>query len=222
MELSNFRAAAVNYRRAATICNNSFERRIFASFNAAAAYLNTDDYKEADTQLTISLAMIKAEAAAGTTPPELLKGYRVDALLISAKAFQRIGHYSESLPLYEENLAYYESINDSDNLIDCLSFLCEIGMSFLCEIFSKQGLPEKAFCIVQRAPSLNLHNAKSFDRLSQMWYQMKKYDKALGCAQKALECEERESGNNSAQYAVLQTRIGTKYSKLGRNDVALK
>ena len=78
--LSNWRAAAEHYRRAAAISKYDIEGRINASFHAATAFSSIDKYEEAEAQTTCTLSMLHAEATAGTTAPAILKRHRSTAL----------------------------------------------------------------------------------------------------------------------------------------------
>ena len=124
---------------------------------AASALNNFNDYIGVEKQLSISLTMITAEAVAGTTAPALLKGHRAKALFISATSLQNAGRYSECLPPFEESLAYYESIGDTQNSIACLT-----GLGCVC---FEQGLSEKALAMARHAQSLNPRTISAFTHL---------------------------------------------------------
>ena len=81
---------------------------------------NGNEHVEAEKQINVTISMIDAEAAAGTTAPAILKKLRADTLLISADCLLVAGRFSEALPLCEENAAYYESIGDTPKVIDYL------------------------------------------------------------------------------------------------------
>ena len=134
-------------------------------------------------------AMIAAEVAAGTTAPALLKERRAQIYDPSAMSLACAGRYSETLPLYEENAAYYESISDMQNFGICLSGLGRV--------YINQGLIEKALEMAQRAQSLSLSSDTSLEQLSQLLFELGLHDKGLMYDMKALDCEERESGKNT-------------------------
>ena len=210
---SDYRIAAEYYRRAAAISNYGVEHRFLASLNAAKAFLRVSVYAEAENQLNSSLSMIDAESAAGTTAPTLLKVHRAEVLALSANILVATGRYSETLPRYEENLAYYESIGDTEHMIDCL-----IGLG---TVYFHQGLPDKALAMGQNAHSLCPRSAESLVNLSSLLSNVNLLDEALECAQKALACEERENGKNTANYITFLLQIGSGYLKLDQPDVAL-
>ena len=188
-------------------------RRILASINSASSFCNSSEFSEVERPANTSLAMIEAEAVAGTTAPALLKRLRVDALSMPATSLWHTGRYSEALPPLEEIVAYCESVGDTENLVQNLTGL---GVVYL-----RQGLSEKALAIAQRAKSLNPSGRTSLCRLSSLWSLMKQHDEALLCAQKALECEKRDHGKNTYHCASLQVLIGTEYDYLGQFVVAL-
>ena len=170
-------------------------------------------YAETEKQVNISLAMINTERVAGTTAPALLKGYRAKVLAISALSLESAGRYSEALPLYIENVDYYESIDDNEELVSALTSL---GV-----LYCHQGVPKKALALAQRAQLLNPRNAESLAKLGALLSALTQLDEALVCFQKALGCEEREHGKNTLRYASLLGHIGTGYSDLGHCDIAL-
>ena len=211
--LTDYPAAGEFYRRAAAISTYGFKARAFASLNAAYNFGCASNHTEAEKQINTSLSMIDIESAAGTTAPAVLKGQRAEALAISTRILYESGRYSETLPLYEENLAYYESIDDTLNFIGCLTGLGEI--------YVHQGLREKALAMARRAQSLNPSTVSSLGGLSNLFSRLGQHDQALLCSQKALECEECVHGKKKQLYADLLAQIGTEYSFLGQNDVAL-
>ena len=82
--LNDVQTTAEYFRRTAARSSANFESRIRASRNAASAFLTMDKFADAETQLNITLSMIDAQAAAGTTVPAALKGHRAKALSILA------------------------------------------------------------------------------------------------------------------------------------------
>ena len=209
----NDRAAAAYYCRAAAIRNYGFEGRSRAYLNAAIGLTNIGDHLGVGAQIASLISTIDAETIAGTTAPELLKRYRAMGSDVLAKSLQRVGRYSEVLPLLKENQAYFESIGDSERLADCL-----IGLG---DIYLSQGLPDKALAVAQRAGSLNPSRKESLSHLSRLWTLVKRHDDALICAQKALELEERAHGNTTFNYAVLLEQVASVYDDLGQADVTL-
>ena len=209
---NDFWAASTHYRRAATISRYGFEERICSSFKAATSFFNLRNFAEADKDNANSLSMIAAERAVGSTASALLNEYRAKTLALSANIMRDSGRFSEALPPLEENLAFYESVGDTEQLIACLASLGEIYFS--------QGLSEKALAIAQRAQSLNPSSGESLTDLSRLWTMVKRHEEALTCAKKALECEERVHGKNTHNYAVLQERVGSAYAKLCQIDTA--
>ena len=198
---SDFQAAAGHFHRAAAVGNYDFYSRITASLNAITALFNITAYAEAEAQISISLSMLDAEAATGTTTPALLKGYRADTSNQSAAILQMAGRYSEALPLFVENVAYYEAAGDTPKLIHCL---INLGL-----IYFRQGLSEKALAVARRAHSLNPRSVTSLSQLGILLSQLSQYNDALACLHKALECEDREYGKNTMQYARILEQIGT-------------
>ena len=211
--MSDFRAAAEHYRRAAAITSSPFMDRIKSSLNAAKSFSNSDNFAEAETQNNVSLAMLAAESAAGTTAPASLKRYRADVLSLSAGGLKQSGRYSETLSLYEESLSYYESSGDTERVISCLTGLGEV--------YIQQGLPEKALTMARRAQPLNPRTGLTLAELGRLWTELERYDEALVCFQKALVFEERDSGKNSLYSATIQVYIGNVYDSRGQLDVAL-
>ena len=117
--LNDFWAAVAHFRRAVAIVSFGFEGRICASQNVAKKFYNTGDYAEVEAQLRTSRSVIDTEASAGTIALALLKGHRAGVAALSANNLLSSGRFSEALPLYEECVAYYESIGDAHNLTDC-------------------------------------------------------------------------------------------------------
>ena len=210
---NNCRAAAEHLRRAATVSNYAFISRIRASLAAAASFSSADDYAEVEKQTVSSLSLLDVEAATGATAPVLMKGFRAEALMLSAKSLVAAGRFSEALPPFEENLTYYESIGHTEMSIFCLTGL---GV-----IYFHQGFTEKALAVAQRAQSLNPRRVESLYDLGELWSRLERYDHALQCAQEALKREEKAEGKHSGNYALLLQRMGATYSDLGQPDVAL-
>ena len=84
------------------------------------SFYNINEYMEAEQKVNTSLSIIDAEV--GTITPALLKEYRAEVLVFSGFFFAQL-RYSEALPHYEDNLTYYESIGNTENLIVCLTGL---------------------------------------------------------------------------------------------------
>ena len=147
---SEFRAAAEYCRHAVSISNLAFEERLQASLMAAHALRNMNDFAEVESQIKASLSIIDTERLAGTTAPAVLKAHRAEILALSAKCLSETGRYSETLPLYEEIMTYYESIGNAELLVECLTGLGEIYIA--------QGLSDKALAMARRAQTLNTTN----------------------------------------------------------------
>ena len=94
---------------------------------------------------------------------------------------------------------------------------CQIGLG---TVYIIQGLLEKALAMAQLVQSLN-PSCSSVLSLGKFLSQLKRYDKALECALKALAFEERDLGKNTLQYAVVLLQIGCDNASLGQYDVAL-
>ena len=208
--LCDYPAAAEHHRRAAAISSYGFENRITASIAAARAFFDMEDYGETEAQVAFSLSLIHAESHTRSTPSAVLKGHRAHVLDVSANSLRMVGRFSEALPLYEENLAYYETLGDAQKLTNCLASLGHI--------YFEQGLSEKALGIARRAQSLNPSSVDTLVELSELWSELELPHKALECAQKALACEEREGRRNSGY---VLTQLGSAYSGLGRYNTAL-
>ena len=155
--------------------------------------------------------MIGAEAATGTTAPALLKVHRATALSVSAKCLPAAGRFSEALPPLEENLAYYESIGGTQSLMDCLTRLGDI--------YSRQGLSDKALAVARRVQSLNPNDADTLINPGNLFSNLDLHPEALEYSKKALECEKREHGKNTYHYAAIHERIGTAYLELDELDL---
>ena len=212
-EQVNYRAASGYCRRAAAFNSYGIEGRARASLSAANAFYNLDEYAAAETQIDALFSMLGAEAAVGRNAPASLRGIRVKALLLSADNLLARGRFSESLPIYEKALLHYESVYDTQNLIDCLTGLGEV--------YFAQGLSDKAQATALRAQSLNPGTVTSLDHLSSLLSLLNRHQEALACATKALAYEEVERGRNTGNYAAIQARIGTEYSFLGQSETAL-
>ena len=208
-----FRAAAEHYRRAAASTSYDFIGRIQASINAASSFLNSSYFAEVETQTNLSLAMLAAEAAAGTTVPALLKRYRAMALDYSSLSLKKSGRYSETLPHYEENLSYYESIGDTVHLSMCLSGLGGV--------YVQQGLPEKALAMARRVQCLNPSTAESIEQLGKLLSDLNLHEEAHKCYYKILEHVERDEGKNSLRYAIAMSQIGNSHIDLRNPIIAL-
>ena len=140
----NFRAAAEHFQRAVAISKYAFSCRLGASCDAGTALYNLDAIADAEAQHTISLSVIAAEAAAGTTAPALLKGHRAEVLFLSATNLTSADRFYEAL--YEEIVAYYESIGDTENLTRSLTSLGRIYYYTLSKDSPKRRLQWRVVC----------------------------------------------------------------------------